>query len=213
MLKVNEIFYSIQGESLYAGFPCAFVRLAGCNLRCSYCDTAYAYSDSTEMSIEEIIDRIESFACRLVEITGGEPLLQKDTPALTAAMLDRGHTVLMETNGSRDISPVDERCIRIVDMKCPGSNQSEKNDYGNLKQLTERDQIKFVISDRADYDFAIRLIQTEGIDALHQTILFSPVHGRLAPALLADWILEDRLHVRLHLQLHKLLWPGKDRGR
>lgn len=213
MLKVNEIFYSLQGESLYAGLPCAFVRLSGCNLRCIYCDTPHTLPDDSELDLDEVIGRLESFSCRLVEVTGGEPLLQDETPNLVTALLDRGHTVLMETNGSLDVSKVDDRCIRIMDVKCPGSGESGKMDYLNFKRLTPRDQIKFVLSDRIDYKFAARLIQTAGLDPLHRIILFSPVHGKLDPALLGEWILQDRLHVRLHLQLHKILWPEAERGR
>jgi 7-carboxy-7-deazaguanine synthase len=153
-LRVNEIFFSIQGESSYAGLPCVFVRLSGCNLRCTYCDTRYAYEQGDHMDVSEIIDRVSGYDCRLVEITGGEPLLQEETPALISGLLDRGFTVLLETNGSMDISGVDGRCIRILDVKCPSSGEAEKNDFGNLPLLTHEDEIKFVVGDRADYEYA-----------------------------------------------------------
>ncbi|MEZ4549036.1 MAG: radical SAM protein [Desulfobacterales bacterium] len=154
VLTVNEIFYSLQGESLYAGLPCVFVRLTGCNLRCSYCDTTYAYASGTVLSIRNILDQTRQYQCRLFEITGGEPLCQPNTPALVDALLSAGYTVLMETNGTRDIRMVDSRCIKILDIKCPGSGESDKNDFENLNRLSANDQVKFVITDRADYEFA-----------------------------------------------------------
>jgi 7-carboxy-7-deazaguanine synthase len=154
LLKVNEIFYSIQGESSYAGLPCVFVRLTGCNLRCSYCDASYAYEEGKDLEIGEIIDRVKSYRCRLVEITGGEPLIQKDTPHLIYALLEKGLEVLLETNGSLDISLVDGRCTKIVDIKCPSSGEDKKNDLGNLKRLSVKDEIKFVIGSREDYLYA-----------------------------------------------------------
>jgi 7-carboxy-7-deazaguanine synthase len=212
-LKVNEIFYSIQGESLYAGLPCQFVRLSGCNLRCSYCDTAYAYDDGQLMSVPDIIDHLSQNACRLVEITGGEPLCQDGTPLLIAQLLDNNYTVLLETNGSKDIGKVDSRCIKIVDIKCPGSGESDKNDLLNLSRLTENDQVKFVISGRKDYEFAKNIIFSTWSPPLPVPVLFSAVHQALSPALLAQWILEDNLNVRLQVQLHKVLWPKDEKGR
>jgi 7-carboxy-7-deazaguanine synthase len=212
-LKVNEIFYSIQGESLYAGLPCQFVRLSGCNLRCSYCDTAYAYDDGQLMSVPDIIDHLSQNACRLVEITGGEPLCQDGTPLLIAQLLDNNYTVLLETNGSKDIGKVDSRCIKIVDIKCPGSGESAKNDLLNLSRLTENDQVKFVISGRKDYEFAKNIIFSTWSPPLPVPVLFSAVHQALSPALLAQWILEDNLNVRLQVQLHKVLWPKDEKGR
>lgn len=210
-LTVSELFYSLQGESLYAGLACGFVRLAGCNLRCAYCDTRYAHAGGTTMELTDIIDRVSKFGCSLVEITGGEPLLQKETPLLIENLLSAGYKVLLETNGTLDISRVNTSCIKIVDIKCPSSGESLKNDPDNLKRLSSRDQVKFVLSDRNDYLFAKQLArQISAIPADH--ILFSPVHGALAPSELGRWILEDRLPVRLHLQLHKILWK-EERGR
>ncbi|MFZ5562856.1 MAG: radical SAM protein [Thermodesulfobacteriota bacterium] len=210
-LTVSEIFYSLQGESLHAGLACGFVRMAGCNLRCAYCDTRYAYEDGTLMEIGDIVDDLARFECSLVEITGGEPLLQKETPLLIEKLLSAGYRVLLETNGTLDISVVHRACVRIVDIKCPSSGESKKNDPKNMDRLNDHDQVKFVIADRDDYLFArqhARRIST--IPADH--VLFSPVHGVLDPALLGQWILEDRLAVRLQLQLHKILW-GNERGR
>ncbi|MDP2645608.1 MAG: radical SAM protein [Desulfobacterales bacterium] len=209
---VNEIFYSIQGESLSAGRPCIFIRLTGCNLRCAYCDTAYAYEEGVAMDTREILDRISTWACRLVEVTGGEPLIQAGTPGLIDQLLENGYEVLLETNGSMDIGGIDPRCIKIVDIKCPASRESDKNDFKNLKRLTVRDQIKFVIANRTDYDYAKQIIQKTGPDMPESHILFSPVCPVMAPEKLSRWILDDQLNVRLHLQLHKILWPGRDRG-
>jgi 7-carboxy-7-deazaguanine synthase len=212
-LKVNEIFHSIQGESSYAGLPCVFIRLTGCNLRCSYCDTAYAYEEGAWWDCQDLINKITQYGCRLVEITGGEPLLQDEAPVLTAALLDRGFTVLMETNGSFDIRPVDERCVRIVDVKCPSSGESDRNFLDNLRHLTARDEIKFVIGDRGDYEYARHILSTgAGVDRLAEAPLFSAVHGRLAPDELAKWILDDRLRARLQIQLHKVIWGPDKRG-
>ncbi|GAJ03129.1 unnamed protein product, partial [marine sediment metagenome] len=157
-LKVNEIFFSIQGESSYAGRPCVFVRLTGCNLRCSYCDTQYAYDEGREMEIGEIIDRVASYECPLVEVTGGEPLIQKETSVLIHRFLEEGFEVLLETNGSQDISQIDDRCVKIVDIKCPSSGEEEKNDLDNLTRLTDKDEIKFVIGSREDYEYARKIL-------------------------------------------------------
>jgi 7-carboxy-7-deazaguanine synthase len=211
-LLVNEIFYSIQGESIHSGRPCIFVRLTGCNLRCSYCDTRYAYEQGVNMEITEIINRIDAHRCRLVEITGGEPLLQSQTPILIHRLLENGYEVMLETNGSLDISRVDGRCIKIVDIKCPTSGESDKNDLGNLKRLGSKDQVKFVIGDRSDYEYAKVTMGSISPDFPEEQILFSPVSGGISPSQLAEWILEDNLNVRLHLQLHKIIWPDKKRG-
>lgn len=210
-LKVNEIFFSIQGESSFAGRACVFVRLTGCNLRCSYCDTEYAYEEGTWLEIHEIIDRVAVFGCPLVEITGGEPLLQEQTPQLAAALLDQGYTVLLETNNSVDIGAIDARCIRIIDIKCPSSTESAKNRTENIEKLTRQDQVKFVIGNRDDYQYAKGMLATGLADQV-DTILFSPVFGKIEPETLATWIIEDRLHVRLQLQLHKLIWAPGRRG-
>jgi 7-carboxy-7-deazaguanine synthase len=210
-LLVNEIFYSIQGESIYSGRPCVFVRLTGCNLRCSYCDTQYAYEEGEKMEIAQIIRRVSGYKCRLIEITGGEPLIQTETPLLVSRLLDHGYVVMMETNGSLDICRVDRRCIKVMDMKCPSSNESKKNDLKNLKQLHSKDQIKFVMANRVDYTYAKNIISSHCPDFPGDRILFSPVYREMPPADLADWILEDHLNVRLHLQIHKIIWPNKER--
>ena len=210
-LKVNEIFYSIQGESTYAGRPCVFVRLTGCNLRCSFCDTTYAYDAGKLMELGDIFDRVSSYECHLVEITGGEPLIQSETPVLIQSLLEDGYEVLLETNGTLDISQVDHRCAKIVDVKCPTSGMSDKNDLENLNRLTEKDELKFVIGNREDYDYAKKVLGYVDV-RLKETIPanFSPVFGVMEPKNLAEWILEDHLDVRLHLQLHKYIWdPGK----
>ncbi len=211
-LLVNEIFYSIQGESIYSGQPCIFVRLTGCNLRCTYCDTRYAYEEGQKMEIDRIIRRVLGFKCRLIEITGGEPLIQSETPLLVSRLLENGYIVMMETNGSLDISRIDPRCIKVLDVKCPSSNESKKNDVTNLQKLHSQDQIKFVIGNREDYTFAKNVISSHCADFPGNRILFSPVYGKMPPAELAEWILKDHLNVRLHLQIHKYIWPDKDKG-
>lgn len=214
MLRVNEIFHSIQGESCRAGWPCVFVRLTGCNLRCTYCDTRYAYEEGEEMTVPDVVSRVKAFRCPMVEITGGEPLIQEETPRLAEALLSAGLTVLVETNGSRDISLIDSRCARIVDLKCPSSGHVEANDYANLRRLGEGDELKFVLSDREDYAFArdlARRFMNDRPDS-RVTVHFSPVFGRLEPERLVAWILEDGLQVRLNLQLHKLVWGPDRRG-
>ena len=211
-LSVSEIFYSIQGESLYAGRPCAFVRLSGCNLRCRYCDTTYAYENGTEMAITKIIREIESFQCPLVEVTGGEPLLQRRTPDLIKELIERGHTVLLETNGTMAIDKVDPRCIRIMDIKCPGSGESGKTEISNFDRLLPKDQIKFVITDRTDYEYAKKLLTDKWQNKPPVEVLFSPAFGTHQPAILAAWILADHLPARLQLQLHKILWPSAECG-
>lgn len=212
-LKVNEIFFSIQGESSHAGRPCAFIRLTGCNLRCSYCDTAYAYQEGSWLEIPEIEGRVDAFGCGLVEITGGEPLLQAQTPELVRRLLDRRYTVLLETNGSLEIGAVDPRCIRIVDVKCPSSGESAKNRLENLALLTPNDEVKFVIGDRGDFAYAKSFISTHlsrrrGL----KPPLLSPIFGRVSPESLARWILEERLDARLQIQLHKWIWGAEKRG-
>jgi len=196
-LQVNEIFYSIQGESSWSGMPCVFIRLTGCNLRCAYCDTTYAYEQGRFMEIPEILERVRALRCGLVEVTGGEPLIQAETPPLIAGLLDAGHTVLLETNGTMDIGVVDSRCVRIVDIKCPSSGMAEKNDLRNLEKLGTRDELKLVIANRKDYEFARDLLST--FSTAPCKINFSPVFDMLSPRTLAEWILEDRLPVRLNL--------------
>jgi 7-carboxy-7-deazaguanine synthase len=209
-LKVSEIFHSIQGESSWSGLPCVFIRLTGCNLRCAYCDTRYAYEQGRFMEIPDILEQVRKLRCDLVEVTGGEPLIQEETPSLIGRLLGEDHTVLLETNGSIDISGVDRRCARIVDIKCPSSEMAGQNDLRNLKRLRARDELKFVIGNRLDYEFAKDLLST--IPAARLKINFSPVFGVLAPRSLAEWILDDRLPVRLGLQLHKIIWDPQTRG-
>jgi 7-carboxy-7-deazaguanine synthase len=211
-LIVNEIFNSIQGESLYAGLPCTFIRLAGCNLRCSYCDTKYAYEEGKSFEAPDIMKKISSYKCRMVEITGGEPLLQTETPHLITKLLECGYKVLLETNGTIDTGLIDERCVKIIDIKCPGSGESGKNNFDNLKRLHLQDQIKFVITGRDDYEYAKDIIKLIPEWFLMENILISPVQGKINFAELAKWILEDGLDVRFHVQLHKIIWPDTERG-
>jgi len=211
-LKINEIIFSIQGESTRAGRPCVFVRLTGCNLRCNYCDTAYAYDEGISMGIEEIVDKVCGFGCSLVEITGGEPLLQRETPQLLTLLLDKGHTLLLETNGSKNIGIVDKRCVRIMDIKCPSSGEEKNNDLDNINRLNPGDEIKFVIADRVDYDFAKNILQSVPYKKAGVTVNFSPCFSEIDPDELAAWILDDKLEVRLNLQLHKYIWPPDQRG-
>lgn len=212
MLTINEIFYSIQGESLHAGLPCVFIRLAGCNLRCAWCDTRYAYFEGQDMAIGDVLEAISAYPCRLVEITGGEPLIQAETPVLIHCLLENGYTVLMETNGSLNIDRVDRRCVRIVDIKCPSSGEDDHNDLHNLNRMSELDQLKFVIGSRVDYEFARIMLQKKPVWVKDDHILFSPANRLVSPAQLAKWILDDGLGVRLHLQLHKIIWPDINRG-
>jgi 7-carboxy-7-deazaguanine synthase len=212
VLSVCEIFLSLQGEASRIGLPCAFVRLAGCNLRCQWCDTQYAREGGQDMTVKDVIVRLAKFNCRRVELTGGEPLCQPAALELMRALCDSGWEVLLETNGSRDIGPVDSRVGRIVDFKCPSSGMSQENLWSNVEHLCARDEVKFVLADRGDYNFAISAVRGRGL-LDRCPVIFSPVHGRLAPADLAEWILTDGLDVRLGLQLHKLLWPDEDRGR
>lgn len=211
MLKVNEIFYSIQGESTYAGLACVFVRLTGCNLRCSYCDTQYAYSEGVEISVAEVIEKVRGYGCRLVELTGGEPLLSPEVYDLMDGLLSLGYQVLLETNGSLDLSRVDGRVIKIMDIKCPDSGESDKNLLSNLEHLTERDQIKFVIGSYEDYLWARGVMAEQGLSG-RRHLLMGAVFGRVPPKLLAEWILRDGLPVRLQLQLHKYIWAPDARG-
>ena len=212
-LKVNEIFYSIQGESSFIGIPCVLVRLTGCNLRCSYCDTRYAYEEGILQEIPDIIAQVSSYRSRLVEITGGEPLLQVETPLLIRNLLDRGYEVLLETNGSLPIQTIDRRCIRIVDIKCPSSGESHRNDYSILDNLTEQDEVKFVLGDKEDYQFAKEILVSHKLaHRIYNPPIFSAVTERLDPKNLARWILDDHLHVRFQLQLHKILWGRNARG-
>ena len=211
VLRVNEIFFSLQGESTYAGEPCAFVRLTGCDLRCRWCDTEYAFHEGRDMTIAEVVATVDRYGTGLVEVTGGEPLLQPAALPLIATLRRRGYRVLVETGGSRDIAAVDPGAVVILDIKCPGSGMSDRMRWDNLKHLKGTDQVKFVIADRADFEYARRMVRDHRIEARCQ-VLFSPVAGELAPATLAAWILEERVPVRLQIQLHKLLWGADARG-
>jgi len=212
VLTINEIFHSIQGESTYAGRPCVFVRLTACDLRCSWCDTPYAFHEGRKMSVDEVVADVESRGCPTVEVTGGEPLLQTDVYPLMQRLLDSGKTVLIETGGHRSIANVPAGVIRIMDVKCPGSGESEKNDWGNLTLLTKSDEAKFVIADRTDYEYARDIVRRENLPARVNAVLFSPVHGKLDPKLLAEWVIADRLDVRVQLQMHKYIWSPDTRG-
>lgn len=210
-MKVCEIFASIQGESTYAGIPCTFIRLTGCNLRCSYCDTAYAYDTGTELKAEEIIDKVRSFGLKVVEVTGGEPLLQEGAPDLIKRLLDARYEVLVETNGSRDISNIDKRAVIILDIKTPGSGMSGEMMLSTLEQLKSEDEVKFVITNREDYVWATNFLKEYALPR-KCTILFAPAFGMLEPKYLARWIIDDRLEVRLNLQLHKYIYDPEARG-
>ena len=209
-LRITEIFYSLQGETNRAGLPTVFVRLTGCPLRCTYCDTSYAFAGGRNMSVPEILEEVGKFSTRYVTITGGEPLAQKNCLPLLSALCDAGYQVSLETGGSLDISEVDGRVMRVVDIKTPASSEAEKNRWKNLPLLTEHDEIKFVLCDEVDYQWAKKIMQQYQLVAKCQ-VLFSPVHGVLNATQLAEWILRDHLPVRMQLQLHKLLWnnaPG-----
>ncbi len=211
-LHINEIFYSIQGESTHAGRPCVFVRLTGCNLRCAWCDTAYAFYEGRRMSVAEIAQIVANYRCDLIEITGGEPLLQEGVYPLIDSLLGAGKTVMIETSGASDVSKLDARVIKIMDLKCPGSGESARNLWSNLEHLSARDEIKFVLTDRADYEWARAAIAERKLDARVNAILLSPVFDQLDPAALAGWILEDRLPARMQLQMHKQIWGATARG-
>ena len=212
-MLVCEIFKSIQGESTYAGLPCVFVRLAGCNLSCSWCDTPYARvpDEAVEMTIAEVFEEVGGFECSLVEITGGEPLLQEEALELAVELLESGHRVLIETNGSVDLSGVDPRVVKVVDVKCPSSGHAGSFLLKNLEFISPEDELKFVIGSREDYDSAVRFIE-DFLRGKTEKLLFAPVRPLLSPAELSEWILKDGLRVRLQLQLHSYIWPG-EKGR
>ena len=211
-LMINEIFYSIQGESTRAGHRCVFVRLTGCNLRCRWCDTQYAFHQGERISIAEVVNRALSYQCDLVEITGGEPLLQNAVHALIRALLDANKTVMIETSGAADISCLDPRVIRIMDLKCPASGEAHRNLWSNLTHLTPRDELKFVVASRADYEWARQTIVERDLTKSVGAVLMSCAFGQLDSCLLAKWILDDNLPVRLQLQLHKHIWGPDARG-
>lgn len=210
-LQVTEIFHSIQGESTHAGRPCVFVRLTGCPLRCTWCDTAYAFHGGTEMSLDAVLDCVKRYGCSLVEVTGGEPLAQSASLALIARLCEERFEVLLETSGALDIAPVDSRAAIILDVKCPGSAMDDRMCWDNLRHVRPTDQVKFVIGDRGDYEWAVDVVKRYHL-AERCPVLFSPVFGGQALRPLAEWILRDRLPVRFHVQLHKFIWDPNARG-
>jgi 7-carboxy-7-deazaguanine synthase len=212
MLIINEIFHSIQGESTYAGAPCVFVRLTACDLRCTWCDTPYAFTEGRKRTVAEVVEEVAAFGCPLVEVTGGEPLLQEDVYPLLSALMDRGLTVLLETGGHIGVERVPDGVVKIIDVKCPGSGESARNHWPNLDLLGPADEVKFVIGDRADYEFARDVIDRHKLASRCAAVLLSPVHDVLAPPELASWMLADRLPVRLQLQVHKYIWGAHARG-
>ena len=212
MLTVNEIFHSIQGESSHAGRPCVFVRLTGCNLRCVWCDTPYAFEAGRRLSIDEVVQAVAAYDCPLVEITGGEPLLQPDVYGLMERLLAAGKTVMLETGGHIDTADVPPAVVKVVDVKCPGSGEADSTAWSNLERLAAHDEVKFVIRDRADYEYARGVLQRHGLDRRCAAVLLSPVHGELDPQQLAAWSLADRLPARIQLQLHKYVWGADARG-
>ena len=210
-MRITEIFHSIQGESTFAGRPCIFVRLTGCPLRCTWCDTDYAFYGGAERSIDQILETVRSYGCPLVEVTGGEPLVQSDCIALLTRLCDERFTVLLETSGAIDTAAVDARAHVILDVKCPGSGMTDRMHWPNLDRLRSQDEAKFVIQDRPDYEWAKETVTRYGIDR-RCTVLFSPVFGTLDPRQLAEWVLADRLPVRYQIQMHKYIWAPDMRG-
>jgi 7-carboxy-7-deazaguanine synthase len=210
-MRITEIFYSIQGESTYAGLPCTFVRLTGCPLRCTWCDSEYAFHGGIDLSLNEVMERVRAYDCRLVEVTGGEPLHQPEVFSLIHALCEDGCTVLVETSGAIDVSPVDPRAHIILDVKCPGSGMMDRMDWKNLDRLTAKDEVKFVLKNRVDYEWACSILTQ--YDLTHRcAILFSPVFGELDLRQLAEWMLADKLSVRFQMQLHKYIWHPSMRG-
>ncbi len=210
-MRVTEIFHSIQGESTYAGLPCTFVRLTGCPLRCTWCDSEYTFHGGTEITWHDVLERVRGYGCRLVEITGGEPLHQWEAFSLIEALCEDGYTVLVETGGAIDVSPVDRRAHIILDVKCPGSGMMDRMEWTNLDRLSSKDEVKFVLKDRADYEWACMILKQYDLPA-RCAILFSPVFGQLDLRQLAEWILADKLSVRFQMQLHKYIWDPSMHG-
>jgi len=209
--RITEIFYSLQGETRTVGLPTVFVRLTGCPLRCGYCDTAYAFHGGEKMEISDIVAKVSSYNPRYITVTGGEPLAQATCPELLTSLADLGAEVSIETSGALDISKIDDRVVTVMDLKTPGSGEESKNNYDNIAKLKPHDQLKFVICNRKDYEWACDKLSEYNLTE-HCEILFSPIHGQLKPADLADWIIEDNLEVRMQLQIHKYLW-GDEEGR
>jgi len=211
-LQITEVFASVQGETHLAGLPTTFIRLSACNLRCSWCDTPYSFGRGSTWTFEQLENSVVQNGCRHVCITGGEPLLQHNVHALMSALCDKGYTLSLETGGSLPIEEVDSRVIVILDVKCPGSGMAAKNDLNNLQQLKEHDEVKFVLLDRRDYEFAQSICDKYSLYQRKHPILFSPVHGKLDPKELSAWIIEDQLPVRLNLQIHKYIWTPETKG-
>ncbi len=212
ILKIHEIYHSIQGESTWVGWPCVFVRLTFCNLRCNYCDTEYAFYEGKNQTLREIVGAVAAFGCDLVEITGGEPLLQKNVLPLMSMLCDSGYTVLLETSGAQDISKIDPRVHRIMDLKTPGSGEVDKNLWSNIVHLTVRDEVKFVMGSREDYEWSRDKNQEHDLTSRCRAVLFSPIFGRIDPRQIVEWILADKLNVRFQLQMHKFIWSPTQRG-
>lgn len=211
-LTINEIYHSIQGESTWAGVPCVFVRLTFCDLRCSYCDTEYAFYEGQKKTLAEIVHAVGQFQCKVVEITGGEPLLQKNVLQLMTTLADHGHTVLLETSGAHDITGVDPRVHRIMDLKTPSSGEADRNRLTNIDHLTRRDEVKFVIGSREDYEWSGEQLRRYDLANRSRAVLFSPVFGRIDPRQIVEWLLADKLPVRFQLQMHKFIWTPTQRG-
>jgi len=210
-LKINEIYYSIQGESSYMGKPCIFIRLTYCNLRCSYCDSEYTFHEGSNMTIDEIIDKIQNYPCKLVEVTGGEPLFQKECIDLLNKLVDLEYHVLLETSGSLSTKDVPEKVVNIIDFKCPTSNMKKKNDWENINYLKSSDEVKFVIGNREDYEWAKGKI--EKYDLINKcSVLMSPAYKQIEPKAITEWILKDNLDVRFQIQLHKEIWSEIEKG-
>lgn len=211
-LTINEIYLSVQGESTWAGLPCVFIRLTGCDLRCSYCDTEYAFYEGKKRLVSEVLAEVSDMPCPMVEVTGGEPLLQKNVKPLMAALCDAGKTVLIETSGAHDISGIDPRVHRIVDLKTPSSGECGRNRYENIPHLTDRDEVKFVLGSREDYEWAREQIGRYGLGSRVRAVLLSPVFGKIDPKDIVQWMLDDRLPARFQLQMHKFIWEPRARG-
>ena len=211
ILQINEIYYSIQGESSFSGLPCIFIRLTYCNLRCSYCDSEYTFYEGNDMSINAILDKIKGYTCKLVEVTGGEPLFQKGCIELLQELIDLDYKVLLETSGSLTIKDVPKKVINIIDFKCPSSNMKKKNLWDNINYLTLNDEVKFVIGDRKDYDWAKNKIKKYNLTNICK-VLMSPTYNQIESRMITEWILEDNLDIRFQIQLHKEIWPEEKRG-
>jgi 7-carboxy-7-deazaguanine synthase len=212
LVTINEIFYSVQGESSFAGRPCVFVRFTACDLRCSWCDTPYAFHEGSKRPLDAVLQAVDRYDCPLVEVTGGEPLLQEDVYPLMDALVARGKTVLLETGGHRSTERVPDAVVTILDVKCPGSGEAHRMDWSNLDRLRPHDELKFVIKDRADYEYARSVVRERDLASRSAAVHFSPVHGEMDLRTLAEWVLADRLPVRVQVQLHKYIWDPSTRG-